>query len=83
MESDLSVFHHIRKPGRLPTQRFIDLAWRLAAYQGAVRLQLGREADEDEPPAGLDQDREVDSRYADVDPILGQFVEVGRVEVID
>lgn len=84
VESDLSVFHRIRKPGRLTPQRFIDLAWRLAAYQGAVRHGITQEADDEQQgPAGLDQDRVVDADFADADPILSQFVDIGRVEVID
>lgn len=85
MESDFSAIHRIGKPWKLAPQRFIDLAWRLSAYQGALRQSLTREADDEQQstPAGLGEDREVDSEFADADPILGQFVEIGRVEVID
>jgi hypothetical protein len=86
VESDLSAIHRIRHPERLASQRFIDLAWRLVAYQGAVRHFLTQEADDQEGtqgPAGLDQDRTVAAEYADTDPVLSQFVEIGRVEVID
>lgn len=85
MESDLSAIHRIRHPERLAPQRFIDLAWRLVAYQGAVRHFLTQETDDQgsQVPAGLDQDRTVAAEYADTDPVLSQFVEIGRVEVID
>jgi hypothetical protein len=85
VESDFSVLHRVDNPVELHPQRFIDLAWRLSAYQGAVRRSLELEAadDDQQAPADLSEDRVIDSEYAAADPILGQFVEVGRVEVID
>jgi hypothetical protein len=83
--SDFSVLHRVDDPEALHPYRFVDLAMRLMAYQGAVRFGVQEEANTDDAsaPAALDQDRTVDSEYAAADPILGQFVEVTRVEVVD
>lgn len=40
IESDLSVFHRVDEVDRLTIARYLALAPRLAAYQGALRARL-------------------------------------------
>jgi hypothetical protein len=43
IESDLSVFHRVDIVDQLPIARYLALAPRLAAYQGALRARLAEQ----------------------------------------
>lgn len=88
VESDMSVFHRIDDVRSMPARQFIDLALRLAAYKGVLRLIVEQEARESEnspnAPLGARRDgngkRQVSSDRATLtsDPGLGGMFEVRK-----